>query len=191
MLTHTVREDDEGTALQLELRGKIVRVVEMRWAVNQWVPTSKVVGLGEWNFAAQAVQVVDARMPRELVPVMNRVFGEQLRALDPTRQQGLFEKACSVCGTDRNTFPETAVRDGHGNIMETRGEKWVAPDEPVEWLCAVCDRRVCRACALAIPGSAPSSFPSLGDEYYANTYCSLACRAAAPPDMLQDDENTR
>ena len=72
--------------------------------------------------------------------------------------------------------------------METRGSQWVSPDTPVEWPCHVCDRLGCRKCTLTIPDSTPSGISGIGEEYYATTYCSESCRAAATPDMLNYDE---
>lgn len=43
-----------------------------------------------------------------------------------------------------------------------------ADNSPVEWLCVVCDKRVCRDCLLTIPGSCPT-------EYFAETLCSRLC----------------
>jgi len=184
MLTHTVCETDEhADGFQLELRGRRVRAIKLWWTGQGWVPTEDVVGEGEWNFDAQAVQVVDARMPRHLVPVMNRVFGQHLRELDRPRQRGIFPEACSVCGVDRDTFPETAVRDGHGNIVERNGRKWMSDDQPLRWDCHVCGRLVCRRCTLTWPGATA--------QYYFHTYCSESCRAAAPPDFADDDEYHR
>lgn len=187
MLRYTVREGNDGPAYELRLEGTHLDVYLLRWedATKRWwrPPDASPVTRAGWDFSIQAVRVRERTMSRELVAVANRVFGEKLRALDVSRQGSLFPNSCSVCGADRNTFPETAVRDEFGNIAETNGRQWIAPEEPVRWDCHVCERLVCRNCALTYPGQ-----PA---EFYYHTYCSEACRAAAPEGFAHDDEVMR
>lgn len=51
--------------------------------------------------------------------------------------------------------------------------------EPLQWQCHVCGRYVCRRCTLVRD--------DLG-QYYFHTYCSEACRQAAPRSFADDDE---
>jgi hypothetical protein len=193
MLTYRVRGVDDGPAYELKLVGKFLEAHKLRWVgkpVEQYVADG-MLAYAQWDFAHHEVLVSHEAMPQALVDVANRVFGAQLKELDATRQEGLFPNACSVCGDDKNRFPETAVRDGYGNIMETRGKPWMAPNEPIEWRCRVCERLVCRNCTLTRPDSRMSDYPFGWAEYYATTYCSEACRAAAPADMHHDDEVMR
>lgn len=139
--------------------------------------------LAKWSFESHEVAVSFPGMPPEMIAAANGIFGPKLRELDPPRQEGLFPHCCSVCGVDRNTFPETAVRHTNGNIVETDGKPWVSPDEPIRWECHVCGRLVCRNCTLVWPES--------GGQFYYHTYCSEACRAAAPRDFHDEDENMR
>lgn len=186
MLRYTVREE-QGAAYEMRLEGRRLDVYALRWndaTRRWWRPADRPpVARAEWDFTVQAVRVAEKGMGREMVAVANRVFGEKLRALDVPRQEGLFPDSCSVCGADRETFPETAVRDEFGNIVETDGRPWVAPDQPVQWPCHVCGRLVCRNCVLTHPGSMA--------EIYYHTYCSEACRAAAPEGFAHDDEVMR
>lgn len=187
MLTYLLREGNSEGGVELRLSGRTVWAYRTRWsdADKRWVPASHAFAKALWDFGRGLVVVADAAMPRDLIEVANRAFGAKLRELDRPRQCGIFGGGCSVCGADRNTYPETAVRDAHGNIMETcGGQKWMAPDEPVRWSCHVCARLVCRRCTLLRPDSShPAGLP----EHYFHTYCSEACRAAAPVGFAEDD----
>lgn len=175
MLTHRIRFDGHEDAIEFQLEGKHVYAHRMVWldTSEEWVAAAKEFAKACWCFDTHTV--ADSSWPADLLDVVNRVFGSKLRALDPPRQQGLFPTGCSVCGDDQNTFPESAVYDGYGNLQ---GQ---ASPEPVTWSCHVCDRLVCRSCTLARDDG----------EYYFHTYCSPACRAAAPRSFMKDDESMR
>lgn len=185
MLSYRVRAEDadDDRAVELRLHGRHVVAHEMAWRMLVWVPATTPFARALWDFETHSVSISERTMPQFLVEVANRVFGERMRELDRPRQRGIFDGGCCVCGTDRNTFPETAVRDGYGNIIETRGRQWKAPEEPIRWRCHVCDRLVCRDCTL--------TFPDGVRQYYHHTYCSESCRAAAPSEYAVEDEQMR
>jgi hypothetical protein len=185
MLSHRVRFDDgpDDRAVELRLEGHHVLSFDCRWQAKQWVPDTKPFAKALWDFDAHAIRVSERAMPQALVDAANRAFGPLMRKEERPRQASLFPNACCVCGADRNTYPETAIRDGYGNICETRGQKWVTPDEPIRTPCHVCDRLVCRMCMLTRPDSGSMQ------EYYFHTYCSEACRRAAPSRFAHDDES--
>lgn len=188
MLTHRVAMPDSPLVVELQLSGKeiLMRRLQPQAEGSGWDP-GDLMAKALWSFEHQEIDATFEGFPDAMVPVANRVFSAMLKELDRPRQTGLFgEKCCSVCGADKVTYPESIIRDGYGNPMETRGEIWKNPDSPVEWPCHVCERLVCRKCALTRTDG------QLGlEEYYSHTYCSEACRAAAPPSFAADDENMR
>lgn len=177
MISCRVQEDadDPGRAVELTLEGRKICAYEMRWdeTLKRWHVNDTPYAKALWNFDLHAVEVAEKAFGKVLADMADRMFGEHMRSLDRPRQGGLLgEVQCSVCGTDRETFPETAVHDGRGNV-------WAAPDEPLQWQCHVCGRYVCRRCTLVRD--------DLG-QYYFHTYCSEACRQAAPRSFADDDE---
>lgn len=186
MLIHRVGMQAAGPSYEFRLSGRKVSVHELAWQTQGggWKAV-KVLGEALWSFEHHEIEATLEGFPEELIEKTNEAFAGQLRALEPPRQTGLFgPDCCSVCGADKTTYPETIIRDAFGNPMETRGQVWKSPDDPVEWPCHVCDRLVCRRCAL-------TRKDSVAAEYYFHTYCSEACRAAAPPDFAADDEDMR
>jgi hypothetical protein len=181
MLSHRILFENgpEDRAVELRLEGRHVFAYEARWSFEKWRSQPEPFAKALWDFGSHTILVSGREMSQTLVDVANRAFGARMRAAECSRQGSLFPDACCVCGADRNTFPETAIRDGYGNICETRGQKWVTPDEPITWVCHVCDRLVCRKCTLTRPDLR---------EYYFHTYCSEACRLAAPSSFIRNDE---
>jgi hypothetical protein len=171
MLEHRIRAATTTSTLDIVLSGKTLTLHPVSTRVRE-AP----IAAGEWDFSEQAVRVVEIAFPAEAVAIANTVFGRKLRDLDRLRQRGLFPRSCSVCGADRNFYPETAVHDEHGNLVG------MTPDAPITWVCHVCDRLVCRNCTLTWPG---------GRQYYFHTYCSEACRTAAPGSWGAEDEADR
>ena len=162
---------DKELGYRVELRGRDIHVYRLRVSPEKYLLRKALGVLAKWDFVRQEVEVHFDGAPDTLVQVCNDEFGKRLRALEPQRQQGLFENGCSVCGNDRNTFPETVQKDQFDNVVT------VYPDEPVRWECQVCSRLVCRKCTLVGPSG----------RYYHHTYCSEACRAANP--LGWDDED--
>lgn len=183
MLRHRIRFADTPAdhAYELRLEGRYVLAFNCHWKWERWVPASEPFGRAMWDFNTHAISVSEQTMSQSLVDAANHTFGSLMREAERPRQTGLFANACCVCGADRNTYPETAVRDGYGNICETRGKLWVSPDEPIRTPCHVCDRLVCRLCILTVPNS-------FGHQFYHHTYCSEACRQAAPANFAGDDD---
>lgn len=175
MLRYRVAEEDaDGIAVELRLEGTYVFAYKLRWidVSKIWVAVRTPFAKAQWDFKTQSISVAETAFGRPLADVCDRVFGEQMRAKDRPRQGGIFEPSCSVCGRDRDTFPETMVKTSDGEV-------WVSSDEPLHWRCHVCDRLVCRHCTLVRD--------DLG-QYYFHTYCSEACRSAAPESFANDDE---
>lgn len=175
MLVHRA----QTVRIELRLSGGVVFAHKIRDISG--VASASPFAKARWNFENYCIDAAQAAFGRELCRLADEVFGPQMREKDRARQAGLpLEGACcSVCGVDQNTFPETAVYDTAGNLCETNGTPWVAPPEPLRWRCHVCDRLVCRNCTLVRK--------DVG-QYYYHTYCSEACRAAAPPSFADDDE---
>lgn len=140
----------------------------------------------EWDFTTHEIAVAEKDFPELWMKWAQQAIRNKLMPLEPTRRPGLFKDGCSVCGVTEITHPHTAIKDQYGNIMRSPGlpgepdKLWISPPEKVEWLCCICDRLVCRNCVCTIDGN----------EIWHNTYCSEACRAAAPADDLAHDEQT-
>jgi hypothetical protein len=165
-----------------ELAGDTVMVWDIHQAIEKdgklhTVKDEKMSWEAEWDFVTHTISVAEMNFPTDLIPLLEQTFGDQLKKLEPVRQEVLFKGGCSVCGVKEVNFPHQAIRDGYGNIIAG------SPPEKVRWECSICNRLVCRNCALTVD--------DLGREIWHNTYCSQACRAAAPADLLDEDEQNR
>lgn len=157
------------------LSGDLLSVFESSWneKTTQWDRQPQPVAEGQWDFASQALTIVEVSMPSEVIGPINERLGTYLRGFDVPRQPSLFPGGCSVCGCVTNTVKDEENIARQINLADSDS------GEPVRWTCHVCGRRVCRKCTLV---------RSDAQQYYFHTYCCEACRKAAPPEFESDDE---
>lgn len=90
---------------------------------------------------------------------------------EDAKKKGWAKSRYDIIAADDEEEPTPA--EGCGVCGKTKNEE---DDSEVLWKCSVCEKTVCRACTLTIPGSRPA-------EYFYQTLCSHVCwEKAGRPD---------